>query len=115
MRGLGFSKSDVDGTDECAGDYFDNPVSRATVAVPNEHASTFFWREFVYVSVFLAGIGRASKNLDMGEVTRDTMEGSIRHATRTAGSGVRRKPVAQLDSRTHDMTPVIFGGAVGLL
>jgi hypothetical protein len=42
MRGLEFNKSDPDDTDEFAGGEVENQISKAIIALPNEHTTRCF-------------------------------------------------------------------------
>jgi hypothetical protein len=42
MRGLGLDERDVDGANGFAGGKVENPVFRAIIAIPNEHAAKRF-------------------------------------------------------------------------
>jgi hypothetical protein len=41
MCGFGFSERDMDGANEFAGGKVENPVSRATITLLNEHAAKY--------------------------------------------------------------------------
>jgi hypothetical protein len=87
MCKLGFNVRDMDGANEFAGDKFENPVSRAIIALPHEHTAKRLGREFVHVEVLQAEVGRAAEDFDVGEVSGDAMEDDVREARITVGVG----------------------------
>jgi hypothetical protein len=83
MSGLRFNENDMDGPNEFAGSEVEKPIAGAIIAIPDEHAPECFGGEFVHVAVIPADVGLAAENLNVSEVSGDTIENDVWNTART--------------------------------
>jgi hypothetical protein len=82
MRGLRFNEGDMDRANEFPGSEVEKPETRAIIAISNEYAPERFGGQFVHVAILQAEVDCAAEDLNVCEVSRDTMKNGVGNTAR---------------------------------